>query len=742
MARPVDRMPRRGAVRRDAAAPQHAATPRPPARRRRRVDHLHLRLDRHAEGRRGDPPVRRGVRRRRGPAVPRGRADRARRPGAGRACRWRSTRPARRCGWRGGTAPASVPAPRALVRSGMDLGPWLVASGSPSSRPCRRSPPCGRPEALEDVRLLIFGGEACPPELAERLAVEGREVWNTYGPTEATVVACAALLTGEGPVRIGLPLDGWDLAVVDAEGEPVAMGEVGELVIGGVGLARYLDPTRTRRSSRRCRRSAGSARTAAATSWRTTARGCSSWGAPTSRSSSAAGGSSSARSTPALQALPGVAGAAAAVRRTGGQPGARRLPRGRRGRVRPPGRARALREELPAALVPLLAVVDDLPTRTSGKVDRARCPGRWPGVEPPRSPPGLDGIRHRGWLAEQWAGPRRAGRRSRRDDFFDLGGGSLAAAQLVSRIRTRDPEVTVADVYQHPRVGAMAAPARRRTRSRAVGASSASRSRRRAGPSRRSWRPLFILSGRRWLVYLLTAAAILTAALATRSPAPADWCRGGRSLGLAGVRQPVRPDGDRGRGGPAAAARACEPGDYPRGGRVHLRLWLGRAARRAGRRDRPRRRAVDHPLRPGARREDRPGRRPALAAARHRHAQDRRRRRHRAGGRPRRLLDRRRRRAHRPDPDRRRATVGARSTLLPGARIGKGAEIGAGSAVLGRGPGRAALGGVARGAGKAKPACLAADARPPATDALAASPTARRRCLSLLPIAAARAGAR
>ena len=56
-------------------------------------------------------------------------------------------------------------------------------------------------EALENVRLLIFGGEACPPELAERLAVDGREVWNTYGPTEATVVACAALLGG--PARSG-----------------------------------------------------------------------------------------------------------------------------------------------------------------------------------------------------------------------------------------------------------------------------------------------------------------------------------------------------------------------------------------------------------------------------------------------------------------------------------------------------------------------------------------------------------
>ena len=78
--------------------------------------------------------------------------------------------------------------------------------------------------SLDAVRLLIFGGEACPPELADRLAVDEREVWNTYGPTEATVVACGARLVAGGPVRIGLPLDGWDLAVVDREGDRVPHG--------------------------------------------------------------------------------------------------------------------------------------------------------------------------------------------------------------------------------------------------------------------------------------------------------------------------------------------------------------------------------------------------------------------------------------------------------------------------------------------------------------------------------------
>ncbi len=141
--------------------------------------------------------------------------------------------------WRHGAC--LVPAPRALVRSGMDLGPWLVAQGITIVSTVPTLAALWPADALDQVRLLIFGGEACPPELAERLATDGREVWNTYGPTEATVVACAAQMTGTGPVRIGLPLDGWELVVVDAQGEVVPMGESGELVIGGVGLARYLD---------------------------------------------------------------------------------------------------------------------------------------------------------------------------------------------------------------------------------------------------------------------------------------------------------------------------------------------------------------------------------------------------------------------------------------------------------------------------------------------------------------------
>ncbi len=124
--------------------------------------------------------------------------------------------------WRNGAC--LVPAPRSLVRTGVDLGPWLVEQRITIVSTVPTLAGLWPVDALDEVRLLIFGGESCPPELADRMDVEGREVWNTYGPTEATVVACAARLAGDEPVRIGLPLIGWQLTVVDERGRPGAVG--------------------------------------------------------------------------------------------------------------------------------------------------------------------------------------------------------------------------------------------------------------------------------------------------------------------------------------------------------------------------------------------------------------------------------------------------------------------------------------------------------------------------------------
>ena len=89
-----------------------------------------------------------------------------------------------------------------------------------------------------------------------------------------------------------------------------------------------------------------------------------------------------------------------------------------------------LREALPAALVPLLAVTDTLPTRTSGKVDRNALPWPLPGMDTDGPPAELDGTA--GWLAERWTKVLGATVTGADNDFFLHGGGSLAAAQLVS----------------------------------------------------------------------------------------------------------------------------------------------------------------------------------------------------------------------------------------------------------------------------------------------------------------------
>ncbi len=136
-----------------------------------------------------------------------------------------------------------VPAPRSLVKTGADLGAWLVRRRISVVSTVPTLAALWPPEELRGIRLLILGGEACPPELAARLASICPEVWNTYGPTETTVVASAARLTANGLVHIGLPLDGWQLAVLNPDnGQPAGWGEAGELVIAGVGTARYLDP--------------------------------------------------------------------------------------------------------------------------------------------------------------------------------------------------------------------------------------------------------------------------------------------------------------------------------------------------------------------------------------------------------------------------------------------------------------------------------------------------------------------
>ncbi|WP_028064018.1 non-ribosomal peptide synthetase [Solirubrobacter soli] len=115
------------------------------------------------------------------------------------------------------TGPTVVDAPPTLLRALLAAG-WR---GDPQLR-------------------VITGGEVLDPALARELLPLVRELWNAYGPTETTINATLHRVTAaNGPsVPIGLPVAGAHGYVADRHGRLVPDGFVGELWIGGAGVAR------------------------------------------------------------------------------------------------------------------------------------------------------------------------------------------------------------------------------------------------------------------------------------------------------------------------------------------------------------------------------------------------------------------------------------------------------------------------------------------------------------------------
>jgi len=99
------------------------------------------------------------------------------------------------------------------------------------------------PDALRDLRVLLFGGEKADERRLARLLADHApaQMVNGYGPTENTTFSTCHEVTSadlaQGVVPIGRPISGSTAYALDPAGRPVEVGEVGELFVGGDGLA-------------------------------------------------------------------------------------------------------------------------------------------------------------------------------------------------------------------------------------------------------------------------------------------------------------------------------------------------------------------------------------------------------------------------------------------------------------------------------------------------------------------------
>ncbi len=95
----------------------------------------------------------------------------------------------------------------------------------------------GQPTSLQ----IVCGGEAFPSDLLQPLQERGRRLWNVYGPTEATIWATAHDLSKQertGHIPLGHPLANTRCYVLNAAWQPVPVGVIGEIYLGGEGVAR------------------------------------------------------------------------------------------------------------------------------------------------------------------------------------------------------------------------------------------------------------------------------------------------------------------------------------------------------------------------------------------------------------------------------------------------------------------------------------------------------------------------
>ena len=300
---------------------------------------------------------------------------------------------------------------------------------------------------------LLCGGEALPESLAAALLECGEELWNLYGPTETTIWSSVERVCAGEPVTLGRPIANTALYVLDDSLEPVPIGVLGELYIGGDGVARdYLDrPELTAErfvASPFERDGPGSRLYRTGDLVRYDGRGRLHYGGRTDFQVKLRGyrvelGEIEA----ALLDQPSVSEAVVQPWSADGADGAVRSDATDAllvGYVVPATESALdtrelstrLAKRLPGYMVPgVLVVLDELPRTANGKLDRKALP-----APEARRDETAEYVAARSpieaQLVELWRGLLGADRIGVHDDFFDLGGHSLLATRLVARLRT------------------------------------------------------------------------------------------------------------------------------------------------------------------------------------------------------------------------------------------------------------------------------------------------------------------
>ncbi len=324
----------------------------------------------------------------------------------------------------------------------------------------------------ESLRRVICSGEALPVELEQRFFTKLKaELHNLYGPTEAAVdVTYWQCRPGSSlsTVPIGRPIANTQIHLLDSKMNPVPVGVAGELWIGGVNVGvGYLnrpqlsaekfvsDPFRDARDARMYRTGDlarympdGAIEYLGRLDHQVKIRG---FRIELGEIEAALNRHPSVRESVvvALQHGTGEKRLAAYVVASGEEP------------IDTLKLSAHLRASLPDYMVPgTFAALDRLPLSPNGKVDRRALPapdtaacvsGSHAPFEPPRSP--TEEL-----LAQLWRAALGVDRVSRNDDFFHIGGHSLLAAQLASRIRTTmKVDLPVRRIFEHSTLVALAA---------------------------------------------------------------------------------------------------------------------------------------------------------------------------------------------------------------------------------------------------------------------------------------------